>query len=86
MYRHSSIDDATLHRLIRRGKITLGGYRRTRIYGRLHCPAGKRMLRSNRVFFLDETEALQAGYRPCGRCMPDAYRRWKNQQEAGFPS
>jgi Metal binding domain of Ada len=31
----------------------------------------------DRVFFLDEEIAAAAGYRPCARCMPEEYRRWK---------
>jgi len=69
-----------LARLIRDGRITLGGYRKSRIFGLLSCPSGKRMKTENRVFFADESEAIAAGYRPCGRCMPDAYRKWKSKQ------
>ena len=68
-----------------RGKF--GGHRRTKIYGRLDCPAALRaiLLRknagggyvANRVFFLDEPTARAAGYRPCAVCMPEQYRRWK---------
>ncbi|SIO14687.1 hypothetical protein SAMN05444722_0604 [Rhodovulum sp. ES.010] len=28
------------------------------------------------LFFLDEAVALAAGHRPCGRCRPDAFRRF----------
>jgi hypothetical protein len=60
----------------------LGGHRRTRIYGRLDCPAALRALAAggyvpNRVFFADEPTALAAGYRPCAVCLPGRYRRWK---------
>jgi methylphosphotriester-DNA--protein-cysteine methyltransferase len=62
---------------------TLGAHRRTRVYGRLDCPVALSLiargydLRRNRVFFADEATAVAAGYRPCGACMRDAYRRWK---------
>jgi len=61
---------------------TLGGYRPKRIYGRLDCPSALRAIAKNgyvkhRVFFADEDAALAAGYRPCAKCMPDAYRHWK---------
>jgi methylphosphotriester-DNA--protein-cysteine methyltransferase len=61
---------------------TLGGHRRTRIYGRLDCRGAARAIDrggyvANRVFFLDEETAVAAGYRPCAVCMPDEYRRWK---------
>lgn len=61
---------------------TLGGHRRSRIYGRLDCAGAARAIARggyvpNRVFFLDEPTAVAAGYRPCARCLPDAYRAWK---------
>ncbi len=61
---------------------TLGGHRRQRIYGRLDCPAALRALRrgnyaAHRVFFADAPTAVAAGYRPCARCLPADYRRWK---------
>ncbi len=59
-----------------------GGHRKSRIYGRLDCPAALRALGrggyvSHRVFFADVATAQAAGYRPCASCMPDEYRRWK---------
>ena len=62
-------------------KGTLGGHRRTRVYGRLDCPSAQRAIArggyaSQRVFFKDEATAVAAGYRPCARCLPDAYRAW----------
>lgn len=61
---------------------TLGGHRRSRIYGRLDCAAAARALArggyaAHRVFFADEATAVRAGYRPCGVCLPDRYRDWK---------
>jgi methylphosphotriester-DNA--protein-cysteine methyltransferase len=66
---------------------TLGGHRRSRIYGRLDCRSALRALakglyRRHRVFFADETAALAAGYRPCAFCMPDDYARWKANRPA----
>ncbi|HKP16411.1 MAG TPA: Ada metal-binding domain-containing protein [Gemmatimonadaceae bacterium] len=59
----------------------LGGNRRLKIYGRLDCPSARRALERGyarrRVFFADEGTAIAAGYRPCARCMPTEYRRWK---------
>jgi methylphosphotriester-DNA--protein-cysteine methyltransferase len=60
----------------------LGGHRKTRIYGRLDCPAALRAIAAggyvrHRVFFADEPTAIAAGYRPCAACMPERYRRWK---------
>jgi hypothetical protein len=61
---------------------TVGGQRRTRIYGRLDCPSALRAIARggyvrDRVFFADEDAARAAGYRPCAVCMPAEYRRWK---------
>lgn len=70
-----------LHKLIRRKKIVLGGNRKLKIFGRLQCASGKRMLRENRIFFTSETEAIAAGFRPCGHCMKDKYLQWKNKKK-----
>ncbi|HEY8584462.1 MAG TPA: Ada metal-binding domain-containing protein [Capillimicrobium sp.] len=62
---------------------TLGGHRRSRIYGTLDCPGAARAIARggpyprHRVFFADEQTAVEAGYRPCAVCLPDAYRAWK---------
>ena len=61
---------------------TLGGHRKTRIYGRLDCPSALRKIArggyvTHRVFFADEAAAIAAGYRPCARCMPERYKEWK---------
>lgn len=42
-----------------------------KIFGRLDCASGKRlMLPENRVFFLTWEDAVAAGYRPCKKCRP----------------
>jgi len=61
---------------------SLGGHRRSRIYGRLHCRAALQAIDrggyvQHRVFFLDETTAVAAGYRPCAVCLPEKYAAWK---------
>ena len=66
--------------LIRGGAVTLGGNGPGRIYGRLDCRAGKRMKAINRVFFRDEAEAVEAGFRPCGLCLSREYKAWKEKQ------
>lgn len=63
---------------------SLGGHRKLKIYGKLDCPSALRHLKKgnyakNRVFFLDEESAVQAGYRPCSVCMPEAYKAWKRE-------
>lgn len=64
---------------------TLGGHRRSRIYGCLDCPAALRAIArggyvTHRVFFLTEDHARAAGYRPCGVCLPATYASWKARQ------
>ncbi len=61
---------------------TLGGHRRSRIYGRLDCPSAIRAIARGgyvprRVFFADEPAAVAAGYRPCAVCLPAEYAAWK---------
>jgi hypothetical protein len=61
---------------------TLGGHRRTKLYGRLDCASARRALdaggyATHRVFFADEPTAVAAGYRPCAGCLPAAYALWK---------
>jgi len=64
-------------------KGTLGGHRRSRIYGRLDCPGALRALArggpyaTHRVFFADEATAIRAGYRPCWLCCRPQYIVWK---------
>ena len=59
-----------------------GGHRRQRVYGRLDCVSALRFIAmgfyvSERVFFASEEDAVSAGYRPCARCMKEAYKLWK---------
>lgn len=67
-------------------KGTLGGYKRMKIYGRLDCPSALRYIEKgyyvkHRVFFKDEATALKAGYRPCGKCMREQYKKYKENPE-----
>lgn len=75
---HSDLTPQQLFHLLRKQHVRLSGNRRLKIYGLLNCPAGRRMKRENRVFFQHEAHALQAGYRPCSICLPQAYTTWKN--------
>lgn len=64
---------------------TVGGYRRKKIYGRLDCPSALSHIAKGhyvpyRVFFADEQTAIEAGYRPCGVCMKEAFKIWKQSQ------
>jgi hypothetical protein len=61
---------------------SLGGHRGRRIYGRLDCRAALQAIArggyvQHRVFFLDETTAVAAGYRPCAVCLLRKYAAWK---------
>ena len=61
---------------------TLGGHRRSKIYGQLDCPGALRWIAKGhyvrqRVFFADEQTAIAAGYRPCAVCLRERYRAWK---------
>ena len=55
----------------------LGANATLRLYGRLDCESAVNALRrgyaKHRVFFKDEKAAIDAGYRPCGRCMPTSH-------------
>lgn len=72
---------AAVGSLIRKGAITLGGYKKAKIYGVLACSSGKRMKAENRVFFKDEADALANGFRPCGHCMKEQYVQWKKEKK-----
>ena len=78
MNQHQQLDDEKLRAMIRHKQLNFGGNRKLKIYGSLNCASGKRMKKANRVFFTDESEAIQNGYRPCGNCMWAAYKQWKH--------
>lgn len=64
---------------------TLGGHRRSRIYGRLDCRSTRRAIARggyvrHRVFFADEAAAVATGYRPCAVCLPGPYQAWRARQ------
>lgn len=77
MITHSQLSAQELRILIKRGIFTLGGNKKLKIFGRLDCASGKRMLKDNRVFFTSVQEAKYFGYRPCGHCMKQDYKIWK---------
>ncbi len=55
------------------------------VYGLMDCPCALRALaapthasyESHRVFFRNEDDAVEAGFRPCGCCLPEKYKAWK---------
>lgn len=68
-------------------KGTLGGHKGLKIYGKLDCKSALRYIAKGqyvkyRVFFADEETAIQAGYRPCGVCMKEKYKIWKENQKS----
>ncbi|MFK7981254.1 MAG: metal-binding protein [Saprospiraceae bacterium] len=83
MIKHSTLADTSfsrlrqLKKLINKGKIQLGGNANLKIYGTLNFKLGKRLKVKNRVFFANEEEALEKGYRPCGHSMRKEYQLWK---------
>jgi hypothetical protein len=67
-----------LKMLIDKGEVSFGGNSKLKIYGTLNCSSGKRMKIENRVFFKSAEEAFGSGYRPCGHCLKERYKIWKN--------
>jgi len=71
-----------------KSKGQVGSNGRLKIYGRLDCPSALRAIRrgqtyqQHRVFFADEATAIAAGFRPCGICMRDAYKKWRSLSQA----
>ena len=66
-------------------KDTLGGYHRgnQKIYGRLDCKNALRHIAEGhyvkwRAFFKVEATAIAAGYHPCGKCMHEHYKLYKD--------
>ena len=84
MIKHTELGDhpfkqsRQLKKLLDNNEITLAGNLKLKIYGTLNCRSGKRMKAQNRVFFKSADEATGFGYRPCGHCMRDAYKQWKD--------
>ena len=87
MIYHSALYDGKfagsrkLFKLIKQGVIGFAGNSQLKIYGTLDCASGKRMNIQNRVFFTDQEEAIDQGYRPCGHCMRQQYNEWKKYRE-----
>lgn len=82
MIHHVSIVRSELKKLILSNEIKFAGNAKLKIYGSLSCASGKRMKKQNRVFFSNEQEAKENGYRPCGHCLREKYLLW-NEQGSG---
>ena len=85
---HYFLQDANNKTYLSKKPGTLGGHYKLKIYGRLDCPSAARYIAKgqyvrHRVFFEDEDTAIAAGYRPCGICMKEAYRKWKENHLSG---
>lgn len=79
MVYHSQTSQHDLREQIRDNRICFAGNSKLKIYGTLSCASGRRMKRENRVFFSTESEAISAGFRPCGNCLRGKYLEWKEQ-------
>lgn len=75
---HTQLSNKELYLEINANRIALAGNRRLKIYGKLNCSSGKRLKKQNRLFFVSEEEAMNLGFRPCGHCMREKYKKWKN--------
>ena len=80
MVHHIELTKKKLRSLIDEGAIKFGGNKSLKIYGTLSCKSGKRMKKENHVFFASDKEAIAEGYRPCGHCMSDEYRKWNAKE------
>jgi hypothetical protein len=78
MWYHKNLSSVELLKMVTSNQLTLSGNIRLKIYGTLYCVSGRRMKKENRLFFSNEVEAIQFGYRPCGHCLRKKYREWKN--------
>lgn len=64
---------------------TFCGNKKTKVYGVATCRAteGHQIVNNNapnRIIFEDSEEAEKLGYRPCKRCMPEAYIKWQKER------
>jgi len=78
LIKHNETTAVILRSRIRKKEIILAGNGKLKIYGLLSCGFGKRMKKENRVFFESENNAVKNGYRPCGQCMKEKYKNWKD--------
>lgn len=84
-----SLTDTKGNNYLSKEKGNLGGHKKLKIYGRLDCPSALTWIKKGkyikyRVFFIDESTAIAAGYRPCAICMKEEYIKWKEQQKMGY--
>lgn len=63
---------------------TVYDYKSTKIYGCRDCKVPIPYLERGTyktVFFKDEETAVKAGFRPCAKCLPKKYDKWKNGED-----
>ncbi|WP_312084196.1 Ada metal-binding domain-containing protein [Epilithonimonas hominis] len=77
MINHSDLTNIELFQKLRRKEFLFAGNSRLKIFGLLTCNSFKRLKRKNRVFFTTKKDALSNGFRPCGKCLPKEYKKWK---------
>lgn len=78
-----------LYKVIKKGRETtsllpgkFAGNKTHKIFGRLDCKTGMRLMKKeNRVFFLTWEDAVAAGYRPCKNCKPDPDDRYRQHRK-----
>jgi methylphosphotriester-DNA--protein-cysteine methyltransferase len=78
MIHHKLSTDEFIRKKIREKTILFAGNKSPKIFGLLSCNSGKKINRTNRVFFKSEKDAWKNGYRPCCHCMRSAYIVWRN--------
>jgi methylphosphotriester-DNA--protein-cysteine methyltransferase len=78
MIRHDLSTDKLIRKKIREREILYAGNERLKIFGLFSCNSGKKIKRTNRVFFKSEEDAWKNGYRPCSHCMRSSYIVWRN--------
>lgn len=87
LQKHYYLQDSNDQTYLSKNPGQFGGHYKLKIYGRLDCPSAARYLAKGqyvryRVFFENEDTAIAAGYRPCGVCMKEAYKKWKSGQQS----
>lgn len=54
-----------------------GGGKDRKIFGRLTCASGQRLMKpENRVYFRSYEDAVACGFRPCKKCRPEPGDRY----------
>jgi len=79
MVHHTASTDAQIRKKIRKSSFEFAGNATLKIFGKLNCASGKRVKRTNRVFFNSREEAIKNSFRPCGHCLKAEYKNWKNE-------